>query len=430
MMSRSIEPPLSGFALESARAGKTLVWLSAFLVVLGAVKAGFRPDVLLSGLVRIIVSPDILINDYMDVAGIGPAMLNAGLCALIAVGVLRMTRVSVSGPLIAATFTVAGFALFGKNVANLWPGFIGSLLYSAASKRPFGENVIVALFGTALAPLASELAFGLGVPVPWNFALAVAAGAAAGFLLAPIARHVLDFHRGYNLYNTGFAAGFIGTVTMSGLKAAGVPLSGGFSWAELGPVHTLPYLAAFFAALIVAGIVIEPRWLKSYVALLKSPGRLVCDFVRQFGMGTTLINMGIMGFVASAVTLLIGGSWNGPVIGGILTIVGFAAFGKHPRNALPPMFGAAAMALLSRYGLDMPASQLAVLFASTLAPISGEYGALAGFAAGCIHLALVQVVGALHGGLNLYNNGFAGGMTAGLFIPVLEWVREWRRHEI
>ena len=53
---------------------------------------------------------------------------------------------------------------------------------------------------------------------------------------------------------------------------------------------------------------------------------------------------------------------------------------------------------------------------STLAPISGEYGPFAGFVGGMIHLVLVQVVGTLHGGLDLYNNGFAGGLTAGLSV--------------
>ena len=118
------------------------------------------------------------------------------------------------------------------------------------------------------------------------------------------------------------------------------------------------------------------------------------------------------------------------MLGVLMTIVGFSAFGKPPRNTLPLMAGAATMALLSHYGLDAPGSQLAILFVTTLAPIAGEYGPVAGFFAGMLHLILVMVVGSLHGGLNLYNNGFAGGMAAGLLLPVLGWMREWRRHEV
>ncbi len=152
--------------------------------------------------------------------------------------------------------------------------------------------------------------------------------------------------------------------------------------------------------------------------------------MRSYGLGATLFNMGTMGLIGMAAVFIIGGDWNGPVVGGILTLVGFAAFGKHPFNALPPMIGVGLMALLSDYGLRAPASQLAVLFAATLAPISGTYGPVAGVAVGMLHLVLVQTVGVLHGGLNLYNNGFAGGMAAGLIVPILEWMREWRRHEV
>lgn len=400
------------------------------LLGFGLAASLFGHEAVPRGLAAIIVSPDILINDYFSIAGLGPAFINASLCVLVALILVWRAGITVSGPVLAAIFTIAGFSLFGKNMVNIWPGLLGAWLYARASRRPFGENILVALFGTALAPLASEVAFGFGIPVPLSLALAAIAGAVAGFLLAPVAKHVLDFHQGYNLYNIGFAAGFIGTVIMSALKAFGVPLSGGFHWAELGPSWSLPFLAAMFVSMIVAGIVIEPRWFEAYRRLLASPGRLVSDFVRYYGLGATLVNMGVMGLLASLAVLLIGGSWNGPVIGGILTITGFAAFGKHPRNALPPMAGAAAMAMLSRYGLEAPASQLAVLFASTLAPIAGEYGVIAGLVAGAVHLVLVQVVGGLHGGLNLYNNGFAGGLTAGLLLPVLEWLRQWRRHEV
>jgi len=423
-------PPPNDFETESRHAHTALFGFLGLLAAYGLAASGFDASAMARGLGAIIVSPDILINDYASIAGIGPAFVNSALCVLVAMGILRLSRVAVSGPVIAAIFTIAGFALFGKNIANIWPGILGAWLYSVASHRPFGENIIVALFGTALAPLSSEVAFGLGIQSPWNIVFAITVGAVAGFLISPIARHALDFHRGYNLYNIGFAAGLIGTVAMSGLKAFGVPLAGGFHWAVLGPLPVLPYLGAFFVALIVAGMIIDPGWLSSYRRLLSSPGRLVSDFVRFYGLGASFVNMGVMGLLASGVVLAIGGSWNGPVIGGVLTLVGFSAFGKHPRNVLPPMFGAAAMAVVSNYGIDKPASQLAVLFASTLAPISGEYGPVAGFAAGMTHLVLVQVVGTLHGGLNLYNNGFAGGLTAGLFLPVLEWLREWRRHEV
>ncbi|HPB64991.1 MAG TPA: DUF1576 domain-containing protein, partial [Spirochaetales bacterium] len=190
-----------------------------------------------------------------------------------------------------------------------------------------------------------------------------------------------------------------------------------------------PCLIALFVALIVYGMIVDRDWRSSYRLLLGSSGRLVSDFVRFYGLGATMVNMGLMGLMAMAAILLIGASWNGPMIGAALTIVGFSAFGKHPRNALPPMLGVAFMASLSRYGLSSPSSQLAVLFSSTLAPVTGEYGFVPGFISGMLHLVLVQVVGSLHGGLDLYNNGFAGGLAAGLFVPVLEWIREWRKHE-
>jgi len=69
---------------------------------------------------------------------------------------------------------------------------------------------------------------------------------------------------------------------------------------------------------------------------------------------------------------------------------------------------------------------LAALFATTLAPISGEFGPLAGLAAGIMHLALVMRTGPWHGGLNLYNNGFAGGLTATFTVAIADWWTAWR----
>lgn len=52
-----------------------------------------------------------------------------------------------------------------------------------------------------------------------------------------------------------------------------------------------------------------------------------------------MVNIGINGLIGIAYVLLVGGDLNGPTLGGIFTIMGFSAFGKHPRNIIPVMFG-------------------------------------------------------------------------------------------
>jgi hypothetical protein len=49
-----------------------------------------------------------------------------------------------------------------------------------------------------------------------------------------------------------------------------------------------------------------------------------------------------------------------------------------------------------------------------------------GIAAGFVHLSLVERSAAWHGGLDLYNNGFAGGLTATLFVAIIQWLKATR----
>jgi hypothetical protein len=71
-----------------------------------------------------------------------------------------------------------------------------------------------------------------------------------------------------------------------------------------------------------------------------------------------------------------------------------------------------------------PGPLLAALFATTLAPLSGSFGPLLGIVAGVLHLTLVMRTAAWFGGVNLYNNGFAGGLTATLLVAMITW---WSR---
>jgi hypothetical protein len=115
-----------------------------------------------------------------------------------------------------------------------------------------------------------------------------------------------------------------------------------------------------------------------------------------------------------------GGGMNGATIAGVMTIIGFGAFGKHPKNSIPLLLGVYIASLTKIWDVNSTIVIIAGLFSTTLAPIAGVYGSFMGLVAGFLHLSIVMNVGYLHGGINLYNNGFAGGLVAGLMVPVIE----------
>ena len=119
-----------------------------------------------------------------------------------------------------------------------------------------------------------------------------------------------------------------------------------------------------------------------------------------------------------------GGDLNGPTIGGIFTIVGFGATGKHIRNIFPIMLGVCLGGVTKQWKIDDPGPILALLFSTTLAPIAGEFGVIMGILAGFLHSSVALNVGILYGGMNLYNNGFAGGLLAAFMVPVIQSVRD------
>ena len=133
--------------------------------------------------------------------------------------------------------------------------------------------------------------------------------------------------------------------------------------------------------------------------------------------------MGLCGAVATLYILVIGGDLNGPVIGAILTIVGFAAYGKHPRNIVPIMLGVFLGSLAKPWAIDDPSIQLAALFGTTLAPIAGRFGWHWGLVAGFVHSSAALTTGPMHAGLNLYNNGLAAGIVASVLVPVIIAIR-------
>jgi len=373
---------------------------------------------ILEGVVLICKSPGILITDYIEVGNIGAAFFNSGILMIACIAISVVTRSKMNGTMIAAIFTVGGFAFFGKNIINIWPIIIGVFIHAKVQKESFGKYILVAFFGTALAPLVSQIIFGIGLEILYGVILGVFAGLIAGFILPPLANSFVKFHQGFNIYNIGFTAGVIGTLFMSLFRGFGGNPDPEFIISSGNNTFFTIYFAILFLSMIIAGLFIN-NGLSGYLKLLKRSGRLVSDFVTLDGFGLSLFNMGALGLFSLGYVVLIGGEINGPSIGGILTIVGFASFGKHLKNVWPILAGVFIASMLKIWDTNQPGAVLAALFGTTLAPIAGEFGWKAGIVAGFVHMSMVMNVGYLHGGINLYNNGFAGGIVAAIFVPLL-----------
>ncbi len=362
---------------------------------------------------QILVSPSVLITDYFVVGSIPAALINAGVVGLIGVAMIYFSKTTMSGPTIAGVFTLAGFALFGKTPLNIWPVILGIAISGRLRKERFRTLIVVALFGTALGPVVSLISHGLGL----GYGIGVIIGILAGMALPAMAPHVLHNHQGFNLYNVGFTCGIVGMYVTAHLKVRGYEPQLAMIWGDDAQLALGIVFALYFATMVVLGWKARSK----AINLWKHPGTLVTDFVTEEGFWASLYNMGLVGLIGMCYILIVGGVFNGPTIGGVFTIVGFGAFGKHVRNIWPLMLGVFLASLISVWQPNEPGPLLAALFGTTLAPIAGGFGWKLGILAGAVHLAVVMHVGPFHAGMNLYNNGFAGGLVGTLFIGMARW---------
>lgn len=381
----------------------------------------------LQGLLRIQVHPARLLNDFTIVGGEGGALVNAALVAALGLLLVRVVGVRLSGPTVAAVFTILGFGLFGKTPLNALPIFAGVGIAARIAGKTYKEYILMALYGTALGPLISALAVEAGVSAPVSIAVAVVGGVAAGIILPPLGISMLRLHQGFNLYNIGLTCGFIGVFGAGILVASGHQLSPGGVWNTEPSTALLLLVPGISLVLALAGLAGGPRGaLRDLVGIWKLSGRLPSDFMTITSIPGSLVNAGLIGLLTWGYVLVVGAPANGPVLGGMLTAVGFATFGKHPRNGWSVVAGVVLACLLFGKDLAAPGPILAALFCLTLAPLAGEFGWPVGVVAGFLHLTMVERTGSWHLGVNLYNNGFAGGLTATLMVSVIEWFRATR----
>ena len=405
-------------------AGKTLLLSCALF---GAALALFgvflsTPEEILRGMYVILTTEDVLITDYIAVAGMGAAFVNAGLVTLFSVLILKLVNDPVNGATLVTVGLMAGFSLFGKNIVNIWPILIGAALYALFKREPFARHANVALRATALSPIVSFMSANYS---PW---LGVLLGLIIGFLISPVAEHAHQVQNGMNLYSLGFACGLLAMMLVPAFKAFGLNPGSAHYWSTGNNPLLGKALAVLCLVLVVAGLARGPKpVLEKYWALLRTSGRMPSDYVRTFTPGPVLVNMGVNGLIATGYILLTGGDLNGATIGAIFTVMGFSGYGKHAFNIVPVMAGVLLGSLTNHVDPNSSSLQLAGLFGTTLAPFAGVFGWPFGVAAGLLHSSVVLQAGLPLEGMNLYNNGFSGGLVAIVLYPILQSVVKNRR---
>lgn len=375
----------------------------------------------LQGMINIQAANDVLLTDYIEIAGISSTFLNAAMVALVNIILLRFLDLKPNGIIISAIFLMTGFSFMGKNLFNIWPFYLGGLIYAKYHKIPYKNVVVMNMLTTTLSPLASILVLTASDINPvLSVVITAIINGFIGFIMPPISAHMLTAHRGYSLYNMGFAGGLLGIVVYAVISGLGYEVPKNTALYKEYNSFLLGTFIVFCFTLIGIGYYLNNHSFKGFKEIFKHSGRIVTDLTKSVGFGLTLINMGLLGFMGMAYTYLMDGVLNGPTIAAILVVMGFGAFGKHLKNTFPILLGVTICSRFIGTELDPTLIIISGLFGTTLAPIAGEFGIIWGTIVGMVHLALTLNIGMLHGGINLYNNGLSGGIIATLFIPMID----------
>lgn len=405
---------------------------------------------LIPGFITICTRPSQFTMDYFVLGGLGSAFLNCGMVGLACCGLLFFTQAKCTGLTVAAFWLNVGFSTFGMNFVNIWPFFFGVWVYSRIKKVPFGSVANMAMFSSALAPFASELMFRYPNLETSGFSFAGLIGALilgvfVGCVMPALCAHAPNFHKGYDLYNAGPAAGFLAFFVYCLLfKSTGIEVPTNTNLGEGERLFVTVFFLIVFGACLLAGYLLDKNSIREYKKLWVSDGYKT-DFTAKFGMPVTLINMGVYGLfillyfsIVHGMTMTDGNvvftsaKFTGATMGAIMCMFTFCAHGAQPRTVFPIIIGyalasfvpfltcAAGITETQSWSLTTQAMLVGLCFASGLAPVSGKWGFWPGVIAGFLHAILVMNVPLWHGGFCLYNGGFTCGVVAFLLIPVLE----------
>lgn len=415
------------------------LYLEVFCGILFILSFCFEPikDVFI-GYGNILKSPSILLTDYIYIGGVGATLLNVASILLFNLIMIKLLKIHMSGPVYCGIIMICGFSFFGKNIINTLPIYAGVYLFSKYKKIPFKSLIISILFSTGISPLISYTIFGSG----WQYYISVPVGLLfglmVGFIIPAYTSHTIVFHEGYNLYNTGFALGILSAVFYGLFLLFNVNVEAVRLYDSSNSKVLYWLLGGISISFILIAVIGDIHVFKKYYNLLKTSGRLISDYNKEFGVEAVMLNFGILGIILTTIFFALNIPLNGILFGGILAALGCSSFGLHLKNGLPIWFGCAIAILIKMairgdftIQIDRDLSMLvAFVFASGLAPICGKYGILYGLAGGFMHMIVAPQTLALQGGFDLYNNGIACGLEASILAVCAERVfnRERKRN--
>ena len=406
----------------------------AFLI--GAVCMPDRKE-MFSGLLTIITQPAKISTNYFALGGFSATFLNMALVCAICLGLYCIPGAKANNGSTLAFLLTAGFCSWGINILNIWPTFLGVVLYSIVKKEKVSANVNAMLFSTGIAPLISELM--LRYPgeqvgfTPVGILLALVVGIAIGFFLPAGLAHSPKVHKGFDLYSAALPIGMTAFFLQALLyKTQGVALPAAPATetmqvtAQLG---TSIFCCAVFVLCIVAAVLLGCRP-KDYWKLLtdRNPSN---NFSTTYGNATFLMNFGVYGLFIVGYYNLIGATFNGVTFGLIFCMVACCNSGSHPINVWPIMAGYVISSFVFGWiakltggdfagAINAQAIVVGLCYANGLSPIVSKYGWHCGILAAVMHYILVTSVPALHGGYCLYNGGFTAALICLILVPQLE----------
>ncbi len=429
---------------------------------IAALITGVDSETFWKNLVDLLTGPSKLVTDYFALGCLTTTLFNASICGLACTLIILISRARATSTTFAAYMLVIAHCFYGLNFINMWPPFIGVVIYCLITKHSFGKNLHIAMFSTALAPFFTDFLFYYppgrsltvgGISVLGIF-LSIAFGIFLGFLVPAILPGTAKMHRGFCMYKAGLAIGLLGIFVYCFLyKTLGVePHTSGFesdptneAFGQTYYIFMNIFFIIIFVSALILGFVLNGKSFNNYKRLLSCSGHGL-DFADKFGMPLCLINFGLYGFcillylnIIFILPLILpflpeGVGFTGPTAGIVFAALTFSADGQHPRNVSPIALGytilfVAVSAICTISGVDIPwtlstqAYINGLAFATGLCPIAGVYGFKYGVIAGLVSAIICTSTASMHGGFVLYNGGFNAGLTALALIPILDFYK-------